>query len=64
MTTMYKLVLILRVPLSSRRFFTWDIVFIWNNREDALACKALLEKCLTPKHVRIHFVEFTEEVPL
>lgn len=38
--------------------------FVWINREDAMACKKLMEKAHYEKGTSIEFVAFTEETPL
>ena len=38
--------------------------FIWTVKQDALDCKALLDKAEKSKFVDVDFVEFTDEIPL
>lgn len=58
----------LKVTISSfksalQRVFKYAY-FIWDNEEDALACKELLEKADDSGNVEVEFVRFTEESPL
>ena len=63
METKYKLRVSKTVLLSARKSYAVTTVFVWTDKADALACKALLEKAAN-KDARIEFVEFTEEKPL
>jgi hypothetical protein len=47
-----------------RKQFTLTREFVWQNKADALACKALIEKAQMPKNTKLAFVEFVEEKPL
>lgn len=38
--------------------------FVWENRDDAIACMNLMEKAKRGKFTDISFVEFEEEKPL
>ena len=63
MTTKYKLRITMRLG-TLRKPLRPTGEYIWDNKEDALACKSLMEKAKTPSWIDISFVEFTEEIPL
>ena len=61
----YKLRITKQVPLSARRVVNVTSEFVWVSKDDALACKALLEKAeRNTRCTTVKFVEFTEEKPL
>lgn len=39
-------------------------IFIWDQKEDALTCKKLLEKADYDSRISMEFVSFTDEIPL
>jgi hypothetical protein len=38
--------------------------FIWTVKQDAMDCKAILDKAEKSKFVDVDFVEFVDEIPL
>ena len=68
METKFKLRVTSKVYFSARKVYNVTRSFVWTDKADALACKALLEKAAVtgghPGDTKIEFVEFTEERPL
>jgi len=61
----YKLRLAFQWRESAKREVSAVREFVWEKKEDALACKALMEKATVPAgRVKIEFFEFTEAIPL
>lgn len=59
-TPKFKLRLTAYVRTSTRKSMNIARTFVWDNKEDAISCKKLLDKAKTTFH-HVEFVEFTEE---
>ncbi len=57
----YKLRVMIRYQKTVRQASTTCRSWVWDNKEDALACKALLEKAVAGAGLTVEFVSFTEE---
>jgi hypothetical protein len=66
MSEQYKLTMETYVNLTTRKRLTVTRTFVWQDKDDALACKALLERARLPHQgiTHISFSAFTEETPL
>lgn len=60
----YKLQITFDVAISARRRVRVTRQWVWDERDDALACKALMEKATSQRGCTVSFSEFTEEKPL
>ena len=64
MTEKYKLRIDITSHITARKSSHPYRSWVWDSKEAALACKALLEKAVPSKFLSIEFVSFTEEQPL
>ena len=61
MTEKYKLRITISWPKSATKTLSTCRSWIWESKEDALACKALLEKAVAGRGLTVEFVSFAEE---